>query len=122
MLLGDSGSALSAADLEVVAECTTGYSGSDMTDLVTEALLRPVRELSSSEHWKTVEAGGGGGGGERLCPCSPHHPGAVSRRLADIHPTQVEKVWRRGGGVREEGVWKKGSDGGKSGGALSGME
>ena len=69
----------------MVAEQTEGYSGSDLAHLVSEALLRPVRELEAARHWLPVA-------GQQLQPCSASQPGAVASSLADLSPQQVHTL------------------------------
>jgi hypothetical protein len=48
---------------------------------VSEALLRPLRELQAAYHWLPV--------GGQLQPCSPGRPGALHSSLCDLCPEQV---------------------------------
>ena len=80
--LGSTGVALSGKDLQVVADLTEGYSGCDIAHLVSEALLRPLRELQAAQHWLPV--------GGQLQPCSPGRPGALHSSLCDLCPEQVQ--------------------------------
>ena len=83
--LGSTAVSVSDSELDLVAEQTQGYSGSDIAHLVTEALLYPVRELSSACQWLPLE------GGQKFCPCSPGHPRALSKTFTDLLPEQVPK-------------------------------
>jgi hypothetical protein len=49
---------------------------------VSEALLRPLRELQAAYHWLPV--------GGQLQPCSPGRPGALHSSLCDLCPEQVQ--------------------------------
>ena len=83
MHLGTSGAQLSGSDLELMADHTQGYSGSDIAHLVADALLRPIRELQNATCWKPVR------GGQMFSPCGPDQVGALRKTLADMLPEQV---------------------------------
>jgi vacuolar protein-sorting-associated protein 4 len=72
--LGSVGVSLSVKDLQMLAECTEGYSGSDIANVASEALLRPVRELEV--------VCPGPAGGEHLQPL-----------LCDHSPHEVPQCW-----------------------------
>jgi len=46
--------ALIIEDFERLSELTEGYSGSDLSTLVNEALMRPVKELQHATHFKKI--------------------------------------------------------------------
>lgn len=73
---------LSSDDLQLLADRTEGYSGSDIAHLASEALLRPVRDLDRAQYWLPVN-------GQQLQPCSPSLPGAIQNNLCNFLPQQV---------------------------------
>ena len=46
---------LEEADLEDLAEATVGYSGSDLSTVVNDALMRPIRELQKTNYFKLIK-------------------------------------------------------------------
>jgi vacuolar protein-sorting-associated protein 4 len=45
---------LSSADYQKLAQMTEGYSGSDITIAVQDALMQPVRKIQTATHYKKV--------------------------------------------------------------------
>ena len=43
---------LSESDWNKLADCTEGYSGSDLANVTADALLQPVREMEAAQYWK----------------------------------------------------------------------
>ena len=46
---------LSSEEWEELVIKTEGYSGSDISTVISDALLEPVRELESAQYWKPVQ-------------------------------------------------------------------
>ena len=42
---------LSEIDFEELAICTMGYSGADLTNIITESYLKPLHELEQIQKW-----------------------------------------------------------------------
>lgn len=54
--LGNTPHSLSEADLRQLARKTDGYSGADISIIVRDALMQPVRKVQSATHFKKVES------------------------------------------------------------------
>ncbi|RKO95732.1 skd1 protein, partial [Caulochytrium protostelioides] len=70
---------LTRADYALLAEKTEGFSGSDISVLVRDALMGPVRKVQTATHFKPVQAPSRENPAEMqqyLTPCSPAEPGA----------------------------------------------
>ena len=80
--LGSPGVSISDEDLNMLSQCTEGYSGSDIAHVASEALMRPLRELEAASYWLPAPAG-------LLQPCAPSQPGALQMRFTDLAPHQV---------------------------------
>lgn len=80
--IDQAGVALSSEEVDKLVACTEGYSGSDMTNCIADALLEPVRELEHATHWRPV-------GRDQYCPCESTHKEALCWTLSDIPPQQV---------------------------------
>ena len=52
--LGNTPHSLSDADLRQLAFKTDGYSGADISVIVRDALMQPVRKVQSATHFKKV--------------------------------------------------------------------
>lgn len=52
--LGNTPHSLSDADLRQLARKTDGYSGADISIIVRDALMQPVRKVQSATHFKKV--------------------------------------------------------------------
>nr|CAD7405526.1 unnamed protein product [Timema poppensis] len=86
--LGNTPHMLSEDDLKQLAKKTSGYSGADISIVVRDALMQPVRKVQSATHFRKVQ------GPSRtdpnvilddlLTPCSPGCPGAIEMTWVDV--------------------------------------
>ncbi|KAI5729721.1 hypothetical protein M8J76_010821 [Diaphorina citri] len=86
--LGNTRNTISDENLKELAKRTEGYSGADISIVVRDALMQPVRLVQSATHFvrtsgpspvdpsKTVD--------DLLTPCSPSTPGAVEMNFMDV--------------------------------------
>ena len=111
MSVGNTPCDLGAGDWRRLAELTEGYSGSDISIAVQDALMQPVRKIQTATHYKKVmvevefeEGAKGEGKGEaeaekaegqppkkkskktveKLTPCSPGDKGAMEMSWMDV--------------------------------------
>ncbi|KAH7910009.1 AAA-domain-containing protein [Hygrophoropsis aurantiaca] len=77
---------LSREDYRALAEQTEGYSGSDISIVVRDALMQPVRKVISATHFKPIPAGGHK---EKWTPCSPGDPEAVEKTWSDVDSDEL---------------------------------
>ncbi|KAF2894926.1 hypothetical protein ILUMI_11248 [Ignelater luminosus] len=86
--LGNTPTQLTEDDLKVLAKKTEGYSGADISIVVRDALMQPVRKVQTATHFKRVR-------GpcpkdptvimdDLLTPCSPGDAGAVEMTWVDV--------------------------------------
>ena len=61
------------------------YSGSDITAVVKEALMLPVRQCQKAKHFKRTPSGG-------YIPCAPSDPHAEKMTLMDIKDPSLARV------------------------------
>ncbi|XP_076435516.1 uncharacterized protein LOC143275353 [Babylonia areolata] len=73
---------LDCPDWEQLADCTEGYSGSDLATMTLGALFQPVRDLRQATHWRQLHDG-------RFMPCSAEQQGAFVANLSDLPPDKV---------------------------------
>ena len=75
---------LTAEELEKVVEKSEGYSGSDISTCIADALFEPIRELEKSLFWKWNSDG------KTVSPCQELEIGAVKIRFDSIPTEQVK--------------------------------
>ncbi|OBT46221.1 vacuolar protein-sorting-associated protein 4 [Pseudogymnoascus sp. WSF 3629] len=71
---------LAPADFRKLGELSEGYSGSDISVAVQDALMQPVRKIQMSTHYKKVDVDGV----EKLTPCSPGDEGAIEMSWTEV--------------------------------------
>ncbi|KAK3913221.1 Vacuolar protein sorting-associated protein 4B [Frankliniella fusca] len=86
--LGNTFNSLSEDDLKQLAKKTDGYSGADISIVVRDALMQPVRKVQTATHFRKVK------GPSRkdpnvivddlLTPCSPGHPDAIEMTWMEV--------------------------------------
>ncbi|KAI9589012.1 vacuolar protein sorting-associated protein 4B [Glossina fuscipes] len=86
--LGNTTHTLTEQDLKVLAGKTDGYSGADISIVVRDALMEPVRKVQTATHFKRV-TGPSPTDKETICddlllPCSPGDEGAIEMSWMDV--------------------------------------
>ncbi|KAG9310340.1 P-loop containing nucleoside triphosphate hydrolase protein [Chiua virens] len=79
---------LEARDFRTLAERTEGYSGSDISIVVRDALMQPVRKVISATHFKPVLPSSASGK-LKWTPCSPGDPDAVEKSWSEIESDEL---------------------------------
>ncbi|XP_041862277.1 vacuolar protein sorting-associated protein 4B-like [Melanotaenia boesemani] len=86
--LGSTPNNLSEADFATLGQKTEGYSGADISIIVRDALMQPVRRVQSATHFKQVRGSSWNNPGvvveDLLTPCSPGDPNAVEMTWMDV--------------------------------------
>lgn len=84
--LGKTPHNLTAADFKELAALTPGFSGSDMSVLVRDAIMEPVRKCQEATHFKQISGPNAKGviRDDMLTPCSPGDPSAIRMELMDV--------------------------------------
>jgi vacuolar protein-sorting-associated protein 4 len=94
LAVGDTNTALKPEDFRELAKAAEGYSGSDISIVVQDALMQPVRKIQQATHFKKVRIPNSSSGipmdprlltfnqvmkngKEMLTPCSPGDPEAI---------------------------------------------
>ncbi|KAK8097384.1 hypothetical protein PG984_016523 [Apiospora sp. TS-2023a] len=80
LAVGDTPTNLKQSDFRELAVLADGYSGSDITVAVQDALMQPVRKVQQATHFKEVQKDGV----TRFTPCSPGDAGAKEMTWADV--------------------------------------
>jgi len=79
---------LTEADIRMLGKKTEGYSGADISIVVRDALMEPIRKLQSATHFKKVRGPSPKDKSvivdDLLVPCSPGEKGAVEMAWTDI--------------------------------------
>ncbi|KAF7943482.1 hypothetical protein EAE96_011407 [Botrytis aclada] len=71
---------LVASDYRKLGELSEGYSGSDISIAVQDALMQPVRKIQTATHYKKVMSDGI----EKVTPCSPGDAGAMEMSWTEV--------------------------------------
>ncbi|KAI6203507.1 Vesicle-fusing ATPase [Aphelenchoides besseyi] len=86
--IGTTPNDLTDSDLRKLAEKTEGYSGHDISIVVRDALMQPVRKLQSATHFRYITGPSPTDPtkivSDLLSPCSPGHPGAMQMEWQQI--------------------------------------
>ncbi|XP_068458687.1 vacuolar protein sorting-associated protein 4A [Clinocottus analis] len=86
--LGNTPHSLSEPDLRQLAHKTEGYSGADISIIVRDALMQPVRKVQSATHFKKVCGPSRSNSqvmvDDLLTPCSPGDPAAIELTWMDV--------------------------------------
>ncbi|KAK7990103.1 hypothetical protein PG989_010418 [Apiospora arundinis] len=80
LAVGDTPTTLKQEDYRELAKLADGYSGSDITIAVQDALMQPVRKIQQATHFKEVQKEGVA----RFTPCSPGDAGAKEMTWDDV--------------------------------------
>ncbi|XP_052868380.1 vacuolar protein sorting-associated protein 4-like [Anopheles cruzii] len=86
--LGSTAHTLTEENLRTLAAKTEGFSGSDISIVVREALFQPVRKVQTATHFKQI-TGPSPVDKKTICndllvPCSPGDPGAIEMTWIDV--------------------------------------
>ncbi|KAJ5551139.1 hypothetical protein N7535_000918 [Penicillium sp. DV-2018c] len=85
LAVGSTPCQMTQADYRQLAELSEGYSGSDITIAVQDALMQPIRKIQGATHYKKVLVEDA----EKLTPCSPGDAGAIEMSWLDIEADQL---------------------------------
>ncbi|KAK5893959.1 hypothetical protein CesoFtcFv8_010701 [Champsocephalus esox] len=79
---------LSEPDLRQLAHKTQGYSGADISIIVRDALMQPVRKVQSATHFKKIRGPSRSNNqltvDDLLTPCSPGDPAAIEMTWMEV--------------------------------------
>eukprot|EP00483_Globobulimina_turgida_P000425 UN00425 len=84
---------LTDKDYDVLADRTEGYSGSDISAIVQDALMEPVRTLQSATHFKKEKQGDKKDDDDYVwLPCSSGDPNGIKMNLMDFQHGEDDKI------------------------------
>jgi len=86
--IGDTPHNLNTNDFKKLAQATKGFSGSDISGVVNDALYEPVRSCQTATHFRKI-ADPEGKVDYVWTPCSPGHKSAVEMNLMDIESARL---------------------------------
>ena len=91
--IGDTPNELTEKDFQLLGERSRGYSEDDISIMVREALMMPIRKLQAATHFKTVCGPCPKDSNETRddlwTPCSPQDPGAQAMTWTDIEQDKL---------------------------------
>uniref|UniRef100_A0A8B9L529 vesicle-fusing ATPase n=1 Tax=Astyanax mexicanus TaxID=7994 RepID=A0A8B9L529_ASTMX len=86
--LGTTPSSLTDEDFHTLGKKTEGYSGADISIIVRDALMQPIRKVQSATHFKKVRGKTWNNPDavvdDLLTPCSPGDPNAIEMTWVDV--------------------------------------
>ncbi|TKS75053.1 Vacuolar protein sorting-associated protein 4B [Collichthys lucidus] len=86
--LGSTPNVLTEEDFAILGKKTEGYSGADVSIIVRDALMQPVRKVQSATHFKKVRGSSWNNPEvvveDLLTPCSPNDVNAVEMTWMDV--------------------------------------
>ncbi|XP_054481096.1 vacuolar protein sorting-associated protein 4B isoform X1 [Anoplopoma fimbria] len=86
--LGSTPNSLNDTDFVTLGKKTDGYSGADISVIVRDALMQPVRKVQSATHFKRVRGASRTDADlivdDLLTPCSPGDPNAIEMSWMDV--------------------------------------
>ncbi|KIY62200.1 AAA-domain-containing protein [Cylindrobasidium torrendii FP15055 ss-10] len=83
--VGNTPCELTTKDYRTLASKTEGYSGSDISIVVRDALMQPVRKVIGATHFKKVDVEGK----MKWTPCSPGDADAQEKTWSDIESDEL---------------------------------
>ncbi|KAE8448718.1 hypothetical protein EG329_008933 [Mollisiaceae sp. DMI_Dod_QoI] len=85
--VGETPCGLTPEHYAALGKQTEGLSGSDIGNAVQDALMQPVKKVSSSKYWKKVMHKGA----EKLTPCKPDDPGAMPMNWRQVPASKLQE-------------------------------
>uniref|UniRef100_A0A8D3CFD0 vesicle-fusing ATPase n=1 Tax=Scophthalmus maximus TaxID=52904 RepID=A0A8D3CFD0_SCOMX len=86
--LGSTPNSISESDFVTLGKKTDGYSGADISVIVRDALMQPVRKVQSATHFKRVRGPSRADPNmvidDLLTPCSPGDPNAIEMTWMEV--------------------------------------
>jgi len=86
--LGNTANSIGEEDYKTLGARTEGYSGADISILVRDALMQPVRKVQTATHFRRVRGPSRSENNavvdDLLTPCSAGTPGALEMTWADV--------------------------------------
>lgn len=88
--IGDTPNMLSPKDFRTLADRTDGYSGSDISTVVRDALMQPIRKVMSATHFKhVVDPNSANPELTKWTPCSPGDPDGVEKTWQEVESDEL---------------------------------
>eukprot|EP00835_Amoeboradix_gromovi_P005409 NODE_505_length_7533_cov_0.471886.p2 type:complete len:421 gc:universal NODE_505_length_7533_cov_0.471886:2136-3398(+) len=90
--IGDTPHTLDPSDFQELGQMTDGYSGSDISVVVRDALMMPVRKIQSATHFKQVQAKDRKDINKMKVywtPCSPGDPNAIEKTWMEVQGDEL---------------------------------
>lgn len=86
--LGNTSHTLTEEDFKKLANATNGYSGADISIIVRDALMQPIRQVQTATHFKRVQGPSPKDPtvivDDLLTPCSPGDSAAIEMSWSEV--------------------------------------
>lgn len=90
--IGKTPCSLTEHDYKTLGMKTEGFSGSDISTVVNDAMMEPIRTMQAATHFKQYAAKDPSVGPYMWLPCPPTEPGAVAKRLYEFDESEAKLV------------------------------
>jgi vacuolar protein-sorting-associated protein 4 len=88
--IGDTPNKLAPKDFRTLADRTDRYSGSDISTVVRDALMQPIRKVMSATHFKhVVDPHSEKPEPTKWTPCSPGDPDGVEKTWQEVESDEL---------------------------------
>lgn len=85
LAVGKTPCTLKQQDYKYLGQISEGFTGSDISIVVQDALMQPIRKIQSATHYKEVVHDGK----TRVTPCSPGDPDAMEMTWEEVNPDEL---------------------------------
>ncbi|KAL6950745.1 Vacuolar protein sorting-associated protein 4 [Hanseniaspora vineae] len=89
--VGDTPCSLTKEDYRTLGKLTEGYSGSDISVVVKDALMEPIRKIQMATHFKNVTPKDDPDAQKKYTPCSPGDPDAIEMSWTEIEGDELQE-------------------------------
>lgn len=91
--LGNTSHCVTEEDFKKLAASTDGYSGADISIIVRDALMQPIRQVQTATHFKRVRGPSPKDPSivvdDLLTPCSPGDPAAIEMNWMEVESDKL---------------------------------
>ena len=91
--IGNTKTDLTDYDFNILSLKTKGFTGSDINNIVNDALMEPIRELQKSEYFKKIYSNNNNDNNDYIIKaCNPNDDGAFKCSLLEFSNDDVKRI------------------------------